>query len=301
MSEATQASVRCPRCGKLSATADKFCAECGRFLRDASIDQRLLLAAVHEREGRGREARQELQHLLDAEPDNVLGNHQLGNLLFHEGLLDQAIEHYRRAVTASSTFVLAYYDLGVAYYHRGNMPEAAVAFRRCLDINPNYNAAHYRLALALFHQGQLAEAREHFELSATLTPEYVMAHYHLGVRHEREGETEIARREFERSLEEGVHELSSLFHLSLIRRAQGDNAGADELLRRAGEFGKLHPTASEIRRWGRACAGESPWETASSSTGHERAHGLLPGRHTSCSTMRRCGTVFRAPLLPIRQ
>ena len=39
------ASVRCPRCGKLSATADKFCAECGRFLRDASIDQRLLLAA----------------------------------------------------------------------------------------------------------------------------------------------------------------------------------------------------------------------------------------------------------------
>src|ERR1022692_2180925 len=132
MSEATQASVRCPRCGNLSATADKFCAECGRFLRDASIDQRLLLAAVHEREGRGREARQELQHLLDAEPDNVLGNHQLGNLLFHEGLLDQAIEHYRRAVTASSTFVLAYYDLGVAYYHRGTCrrrrsPSAAVS------------------------------------------------------------------------------------------------------------------------------------------------------------------------------
>src|ERR1035441_6302360 len=58
----------------------------------------------------------------------------------------------------------------------------------------------------------------------------------------------LRAREFERSLEEGVHELSSLFHLSLIRRAQGDNAGADELLRRAGEFGKLHPTASEIRR-----------------------------------------------------
>jgi Flp pilus assembly protein TadD len=102
--------------------------------------------------------------------------------------------------------------------------------------------------LALFHQGQLANAREHFELSATLTPEYVMAHYHLGVIHEREGETEVARREFERSLEEGVHELSSLFHLSVIRRAQGDTAGADELLRRAGEFGRLQSTAAEIRR-----------------------------------------------------
>jgi hypothetical protein len=70
----------------------------------------------------------------------------------------------------------------------------------------------------------------------------------LGVIHEREGATEIARREFERSLEEGVHELSSLFHLSVIRRAQGDNAGADELLRRAGEFGRLQPTAAAIRR-----------------------------------------------------
>src|SRR5271167_4112641 len=243
MSEAIQGSVRCPRCGRLSPTADKFCAECGRFLRDASIDQRLLLALVHEREGRGREARQELQHLLDAEPDHVLGNH-----LFHEGLLDLAIEHYRRAVTASATFLLAHYDLGVAHYHRGNMPEAAAAFRRCLDINPNYNAAHYRLALALFHQGELAKAREHFELSATLTPDYVMAHYHLGVIHERAGATEIARREFERSLDEGVHELSSLFHLAVIRRAQGDEAGAEELLRRAGEFGKLRPTVSEARR-----------------------------------------------------
>ncbi len=246
MSEATHGSVRCPRCGRLSVEADKFCAECGRFLRDASIDQRLLLALVHEREGRGREARQELQHLLDAEPDNVLGNHQLGNLLFHEGLLDLAIEHYQRAVKASATFVLAHYDLGVAYYHRGNMPEAAAAFRRCLEINPNYNAAHYRLAL--FHQGQLAKAGEHFELSATLTPEYVMAHYHLGVIHEREGAPEIARREFELSVEEGVHELSSLYHLAMIRRAQGDKAGAEELLRRAGEFGKLRPAASEARR-----------------------------------------------------
>jgi tetratricopeptide (TPR) repeat protein len=248
MSLSVHNPARCPRCGHQPGAADKFCAECGRFLRDASVDQRLLLALVHEREGRGAEARQELQHLLDAEPGHVLANHLLGNLVFHEGLLDLAIEHYRRAVAVSVTFDLAYYDLGVAYYHRGNMPEAATAFRRCLEINPDYNAAHYRLALALFHQGQLADAREHFELSATLTPEYVMAHYHLGVIHEREGAPEVARREFERSLEEGVHELSSLFHLAVICRAQGDNAGADELLRRAGEFGKVRPAASDTRK-----------------------------------------------------
>ena len=184
-------SIRCSRCGRLADEQDKFCAECGMFLRDAFVDQRLLLALVHERDGRIPEARRELERLLATEPGNVLANHLLGSLCFHQGILDQAVQYYRKAITAAPTFVLGQYDLGVAYYHRGDMPEAAVAFRRCLEIDPHYNAAHYRLALALFHGGRLDEAREHFELSLALTPEYLMAHYHLepttnnlGVAHE---------------------------------------------------------------------------------------------------------------------
>ena len=68
---------RCTRCGRIAAETDKFCAECGLFLRDAHIDQRLLLALVHEREGRSEEARHELQRLLQAEPNHVLLRHEL--------------------------------------------------------------------------------------------------------------------------------------------------------------------------------------------------------------------------------
>jgi rRNA maturation endonuclease Nob1 len=35
---------RCGRCGRVVEARDKFCPECGMFLRDAAIDQRLLLA-----------------------------------------------------------------------------------------------------------------------------------------------------------------------------------------------------------------------------------------------------------------
>jgi len=45
-------------------------------------------------------------------------------------------------------------------------------------------------------------------------------------------------REFERSCEESIGEVSSLYHLATIRRAQNDEAGANELLRRAREFGQ---------------------------------------------------------------
>ena len=46
--------MRCKRCGHMAKDTDKFCAECGAFLRDAHIDQRMLLALVHERDGRHR-------------------------------------------------------------------------------------------------------------------------------------------------------------------------------------------------------------------------------------------------------
>ena len=63
-----------------------------------------------------------------------------------------------------------------------------------------------------------------------------MAHYHLGIIYERKGDYEAAAREFECGLEESNGDVSSLYHLALIRRAQGDPAVADELLRRTREF-----------------------------------------------------------------
>src|SRR3974377_1258646 len=107
-------SVRCSRCGRPANDQDKFCAECGMFLRDAFTDQRLLLALVHEREGQEQEARRELERLLAAEPTNALANHLLGCLHFHEGTLDQAAQYYSKAAEAAPNFILGHYDLGVA-------------------------------------------------------------------------------------------------------------------------------------------------------------------------------------------
>ena len=230
--------MRCPRCGRKAVESDKYCAECGMFLRDAFVDHRLLHALYYEREGQHRDARRELERLLEAEPGHVLGNHVLGGLYFHQGTLDLAIERYQKALEQAPGFLLCVYDLGVAWYHRGNMPEAIKAFQRCLEIDPQYNAAHYRIAVARFHAGDLDEALEHFEQCTTLTPEYLMARYHIGVIYERLGRIEDAKREFQRSLDDGVGEASSLYHLARFRRMEGDDAGAEELLRKARQFGK---------------------------------------------------------------
>ena len=232
--------MRCPRCGQEAADTHKFCAECGMFLRDAFIDHRVLHALGLETEGSHRDARRELERLVESDSENALAQHLLGTVYFHQGTLDLAIDRYRRALELAPRFVVCSYDLGVAYYHRGHMPEAIRAFRRCLELDPHYNAAHYRLAIALFHAGELDQSLEHFEKCTTLTPEYLMARYHIGVIHERLGHLEDAEREFRRSLDDGVGEVSSLFHLATIRRAEGDEAAARDLLDRAHQFARAN-------------------------------------------------------------
>jgi len=140
MTKQASSDQRCVRCGRVAAETDKFCAECGFFLRDAHIDQRLLLALEQERQGRSEQARHELQRLLQAEPDHVLANHLLGTFYFHQGTLELAIEHYERALQAAPSFVLGYYDLGVAWYHRGNMLEASRAFLRGFVVGIDFKA-----------------------------------------------------------------------------------------------------------------------------------------------------------------
>ena len=122
--------MRCRRCGKEAGDTDKFCAECGLFLRDAHVDERLMLAMVHEKGGDHKQARRELERLTAAEPEHALANHLLGTMYFHQGLLDLAIQSYGRALEAEPGFIECAYDQGVAYYHRGNMSESARWFQR---------------------------------------------------------------------------------------------------------------------------------------------------------------------------
>ena len=80
--------MRCTRCGHETADSHKFCPECGNFLREAFSDHRLLHARITETAGRHKDARRELEQLVEAEPDHVLANHLLGTMYYHQGTLD---------------------------------------------------------------------------------------------------------------------------------------------------------------------------------------------------------------------
>jgi len=229
--------MRCTRCGREAAESDKFCAECGMFLRDAWAEQRLLAPMLLESEGKHQDARRELERLVQTQP-SALAWHCLGTVHMHQGTLNRAIECYRKALDLAPRFLLCWYDLGVAYYHRGNMPASIAAYRRCLELDPHYNAAHYRLGVALFHAGDLDAAREHFEKCTALTPEYLRARYHVALIHQRKDELDPAEREFRSYLTEAIGGATSLYHLGEIQRARGDAKGAAALFEQSRGAGR---------------------------------------------------------------
>jgi len=189
-------------------------------MTDTSKKHSLIEIFNSQRHGDTWKAMQLLKELTQANPDNALYHKLLGNIYFHMGLLDWAIDYYKQAIEIDEAYIDAHYDLGVAYYHRGKVGKAVEAYQTVLKLDPDYHAAHYRIGICYHHVGKLNVAIHHLLESTVITPEYVMAHYHLGVIYYKQEEYDKAEKAFRRVLEENPDDLSSVKYLDLIKNTK---------------------------------------------------------------------------------
>jgi tetratricopeptide (TPR) repeat protein len=79
-----------------------------------------------------------------------------------------AIDQYRKAISADPTQKNAYYNMGLAYYALRNYPETAQACLQALKVDPGFADAQYMLALAYVQQGNWKDAEREAKTLATL-------------------------------------------------------------------------------------------------------------------------------------
>jgi protein O-mannosyl-transferase len=133
---------------------------------------------------------------LSQNPDCWLGHFDLGDLLLQDGLLDQAIAHFQKAVETNRQYFEGYNNLGVALAQRGQ-PEAAMAqYEKAIDLNPNFLQAHINLGQTFLQRGQWEHAASEFEKVIQLNPDLFEAHNNLGVALGQNGQLEAAVKEF---------------------------------------------------------------------------------------------------------
>ena len=132
------------------------------------------------KEGRMEEAVGHYLQALRIKPDYEQAYNNLGFALEKQDRTDEAIKYYLEALRIKPDFAKAHYNLGVALNKQGRTDEAIKHFLEALRIKPDFAEAHYDLGFALDMQGRTEEAIEQYVQTLGIKPDFVEAHYNLG-------------------------------------------------------------------------------------------------------------------------
>ncbi len=136
------------------------------------------------------------RHALAVTGENPMAEANLGRSLSNLSRLDEAIEHYRRALRRPPINPTTCVDLGIALARQGKLDEATALFNQAIAIDPHYAAPHANLAATLAVEGHPAEAIEEYRKAIELDPASGRAHYKLGKLLAQRGEHEAAIDEY---------------------------------------------------------------------------------------------------------
>ena len=165
---------------------------------------------------------------IDRNPDCWMAHYNLGLALADRGQLDEAIDHYKKAMEIQPDYAEAHYNLGIALASRGQLDEAIAHYKKAIEIQPDIAQAveahdnlgalwraaarstrplpttrrrlkssptTWRLTttlVALAGRGQIDEAIAHYKKAIEIQPDDVKAHNNLGALLADRGQTDEA-------------------------------------------------------------------------------------------------------------
>ena len=91
-------------------------------------------------------------------PQSAFAHDSLGNTLFHQGKLDDAIAAYRKAIELDARFANAHGNLGAALAEQGNLDDGIAALRKAIELDPKNISYYENLGIALNDQQKWDEA-----------------------------------------------------------------------------------------------------------------------------------------------
>lgn len=99
----------------------------------------------------------------------------LAEMCRQKGLLEEAEQAARRAVTLENTLVAGWNNLGIILQEAGKLEESLHCLQRVAALQPGSPEAHNNLGNTLKRMGRLAEARRCYEAALALAPAYAEA------------------------------------------------------------------------------------------------------------------------------
>ena len=121
------------------------------------------------------------RHVLKKRPNYADLHYRLGLLLKHRGLLDEAVDSFRRATAINPNSAKALIQLGLSLHEQGRSDDAIPALSQALEVEPESLELHYQLGLMFADRHQFAQAVEQFELGLEKEPRNIDFHANLAL------------------------------------------------------------------------------------------------------------------------
>jgi tetratricopeptide (TPR) repeat protein len=119
------------------------------------------------------------QDTLRKNPGCWMAHYNLGIALRDRGQNDQAIYHYREAVTIRPAYAEAHYNLARLLVETGEFQDAIAHYEKALMINPDDAETHNNLGNVLLRVGRANEAIDHYRRTLAIRPDYAEASCNL--------------------------------------------------------------------------------------------------------------------------
>ena len=172
-------------------------------------------------------------HGVEVAPENSLAQYNIGVVLARQGRVDEAIDHYERAITARPRFAAAHDNLGWALAKQGRAAAALEHYREALRIDARYVSAYNNLGNLLLEQGDVDQAVASFEKAVLYQPGYAEGHNNLGVALYQRGRTEEALAQFLIVVALKPYNVKAHYNAGAILLDRGDREGAGAHFREA--------------------------------------------------------------------
>ena len=118
---------------------------------------------------------------LQLQSDNAEFHNGLGALYYLNKWYARAAEEYRRAIKNNPYYAEAYNNLGLIYFDQQQYDAAQEAFLKTVCLKPNFAEGYNNLALVYFKKQLYDKALEGFNQALLLTPHNAQIHFNLAL------------------------------------------------------------------------------------------------------------------------
>ncbi|MHC4640012.1 MAG: tetratricopeptide repeat protein [Planctomycetota bacterium] len=127
------------------------------------------------------EAIEHFDKALQLRPNSPEVHNNLGNALGQLEKIDEAVKHYKMALKLRPNFAEAHYNLAVLLARLGKTDEAIASYREALRYRPKDVDTLSNLGFALARKGEFNEAIEYYKKALELEPGNIITHGRLGL------------------------------------------------------------------------------------------------------------------------